>query len=175
MRMMTVGAAVILCASSAAAQRGNHEPRVRPMRPQTQTDAHPRRQALENSFRQRSEQIVRQKLNLNDDQLTRLRAVNANIGGQRNALVQQERAVRSNLRDEMAKGGSADQNRVAQLMAQARDLQAKRFALQQMEQQQLSGFLTPVQVAQYVGLQAQMRQRMREMQRGQSGNPEPDL
>jgi Spy/CpxP family protein refolding chaperone len=172
--MLTACAAVILCASSAAAQRGNHEPRVRPARPQTQTDAGPRRQALENSFRQRSEQIVRQRLNLNDDQVTRLRAVNANIGGQRNALVQQERAVRSDLRDEMAKGGAADQGRVAQLMAQARDLQAKRFALQQTEQQQLSGFLTPVQVAQYVGLQAQIRQRMREMQRGQNGNPEPD-
>lgn len=172
MKIVAIGTAVILCASSAAAQRGNHETGVRPMRPQSQADVRPRRQALENNFRQRSEQIVRRKLNLNDDQVTRLRAVNANIGGQRNALVKQERAVRSNLRDEMAKGGSADQSRVAQLMAQARDLQAKRFALQQMEQQQLSGFLTPVQVAQYVGLQAQMRQRMREMQRGQD-TPNP--
>jgi len=181
MKIIAICTAVILCASSAAAQRGNHAPRVRPMRPQSQTEVGPRRQALEKNFRQRSEQIVRQKLNLNDDQVTRLRAVSANIGGQRNALVQQERAVRSNLRDEMAKGSSADQSRVAQLMAQARDLQSQRFALQQTEQQQLSSFLTPVQVAQYVGLQAQMRQRMREMQRGQdgqggqSGNPEPDL
>jgi outer membrane murein-binding lipoprotein Lpp len=90
-------------------------------------------------------------------------------------LMQQERAVRMDLRDEMAKGSSADQAKVAQLMSQARDLQSKRFALQQDEQQQLSSFMTPVQVAQYVGLQAQIRQRIREMQRGQNGEPQgPD-
>jgi hypothetical protein len=35
--------------------------------------------------------------------------------------------------------------------------------------------MTPVQVAQYIGLQAQIRQRIREMQRGQNGEPQgPD-
>lgn len=29
--------------------------------------------------------------------------------------------------------------------------------------------MTPVQVAQYIGLQAQIRQRMREIQQGQNG------
>lgn len=171
MKIVTLAAALLFCASSASAQRGNREPRVRPMRPPPQSNLPPRRQALEKEFRQRSEQVVREKLNLNDEQLTRLRSVNANIGAQRNALVQQERSVRFDLRDEMAKGDAADQAKVAQLMAQAHDLQGRRFALQQDEQQQLSGFMTPVQVAQYVGLQAQIRQRMREMQQGQNGEP----
>lgn len=134
----------------------------------------PRRQALEQEFRQRSEQVVREKLNLNEEQVTRLRAVNANLGAQRNSLAQQERAVRMDLRDEMSKGPSADQAHVAQLLSQAHDLQARRFALQQEEQKQLSTFMTPVQVAQYVGLQAQLRQRMREMmQQGPNGEPSP--
>ncbi|HEY5086891.1 MAG TPA: hypothetical protein VII66_05950 [Gemmatimonadaceae bacterium] len=167
MKIVMVTVTLLLCASTASAQKGH--PRLPPMRPAPRANVPPRRQALEKEFRQRSEQVVREKLNLNDDQVARLRSVNANIGVQRNVLVQQERSVRSDLRDEMAKGSGADQNRVAQLMAQAHDLQGRRFALQQTEQQQLSGFMTPVQVAQYVGLQAQIRQRMREMQQNQNG------
>jgi Spy/CpxP family protein refolding chaperone len=177
MRVVTLMTATVLCVASiaTATPASAQGRRIRPMQPAQGEGAHPRRQALEKQFRQRSEQIVRQRLNLNDDQVNRLRSVNANIGGQRNALMQQERAVRMDLRDEMAKGSSADQAKVAQLMSQARDLQSKRFALQQDEQQQLSSFMTPVQVAQYVGLQAQIRQRIREMQRGQNGEPQgPD-
>lgn len=169
MKIVTLTAALALCAASASAQKGRERP-MRPMRPPPEANVPNGRQALEKQFRQRSEQVVREKLNLNADQVARLRSVNANIGSQRNALVAQERSVRSDLRDEMAKGGGADQSRVAQLMTQAHDLQGRRFALQQDEQQQLSGFMTPVQVAQYVGLQAQIRQRMREMQQGQNGD-----
>ena len=173
MKSLALTTAFILCASTASAQKGARPPRqARPVRPAPEANAPARRQQLEQRFHQRSEQVVRDRLNLNDDQVTRLRAVNANIGAQRNALVEQERAVRSGLRDEMSKGNAADQGRVSQLMAQARDLQSRRFALQQTEQQQLSGFMTPVQVAQYVGLQAQIRQRIREMQKGQvDGQP----
>ncbi len=174
MRVATLMTAAILCVTSVtgATTASAQGRRIRPMRPAPAQGVQPHRQALEQQFRQRSEQIVRQRLNLSDDQVNRLRSVNANIGGQRNALLQQERAVRMNLRDEMGKGSSADQAKVAQLMAQAHDLQGKRFALQQDEQQQLSSFMTPVQVAQYVGLQAQIRQRIREMQRGANGDPQ---
>ncbi|MES2357330.1 MAG: hypothetical protein V4529_03205 [Gemmatimonadota bacterium] len=173
MRVVTLMTAAVLCVTSVAGATtaSAQGRRIRPMRPPPAQGVQPHRQALEQEFRQRSEQIVRQRLNLNDDQVNRLRSVNASIGSERNALLEQERGVRMSLRDEMAKGSSADQARVAQLMAQAHDLQGKRFALQQDEQQQLSSFMTPVQVAQYVGLQAQIRQRIREMQRGNNGDP----
>lgn len=171
MKALALTTAFLLCASTASAQKGARRPRQ--ARPAPEANAPARRQQLEQRFRQRSEQVVRDRLNLSDEQVTQLRAVNANIGTQRNGLVEQERAVRSGLRDEMAKGSAADQSRVSQLMAQARDLQSRRFALQQTEQQQLSGFMTPVQVAQYVGLQAQLRQRMRQMQQGQDGSGVP--
>lgn len=174
MKPISLTIALMLCASTAAAQGSVHQPR--PTSPHARPGVH-HREALEQQFRQRSEQIVRQRLKLNDDQVNRLRSVNAQIGTQRNELFEQERSVRADLRDEMAKGSSADQDRVSQLMARAHDLQSKRFALQQTEQQQLSGFLTPVQVAQYVGLQAQLRQHIREMQRGRpsggSGSGDP--
>ena len=168
--VVLLAAALTFGSAAAEAQRPG---RVRAMRPPPEAGANqPRRQVLEKEFRQRSEQIVREKLNLSDDQVARLRAVNTSLGAQRGSLVQQERSVRLDLRDEMSKGSSADQARVSQLLNQARDLQARRFALQQEEQQQLSGFMTPVQVAQYVGLQAQIRQRIREMQQGQPGEPQ---
>ena len=167
MKLITLTVAFLICASTASAQKG--QPRIHITRPPPQAHVAPRRQALEREFRQRSEQVVREKLNLNEDQVARLRSVNTNIGTQRNALMTQERSVRSDLRDELAQGNAADQGKVAQLMTAAHDLQARRFALQQEEQEQLSGFMTPVQVAQYVGLQAQIRQRMRQMQQGQDG------
>ena len=178
MRAVTFVTAAVLCVTSVAGATtaSAQGRRIRPMRPPPAQGVQPHRQALEQEFRQRSEQNVRQRLNLSDEQVNRLRAVNASIGSQRNALLEQERGVRMSLRDEMAKGSSADQARVAQLMGQAHDLQSKRFALQQDEQQQLSSFMTPMQVAQYVGLQAQIRQRIREMQHGNNdgpGGPQP--
>ena len=145
------------------------------MRPQPGMPVGPRRHALESQCRPRAEQVVRNKLNLDNEQMSRLRSVNADIGAKRSALVAQERSIRSDLRDEMAKGSGANQDRVAQLMAQAHDLETRRFALQQDEQRQLSSFLTPVQVAQYVGLQAQIRARIRELRvrNGQQEVPNP--
>ena len=70
----------------------------------------------------------------------------------------------------MAKGDAADQSKVSQLMAQAHDLQGKRFDLQQDEQRQLSTFMTPVQVAQYVGFQAQIRQYIQQQKRQGDGS-----
>jgi hypothetical protein len=166
MKIATLITALLLCASSAGAQRMGGR---RGMRPPNAPEVTPRRQALEKQFREHTEQVVREKIHLNDDQMTQLRSVNASIGSQRNALTQQERSVRADLRDEMAKGSGADQSRVAQLMTQAHDLQGRRFELQQDEQRQLSTFMTPVQVAQYVGFQAQIRQYIQQQKRQGDG------
>ena len=172
-RMIVLGAALMLGAGSLSAQKPGRAPKPRELRQQTRQEQHPPRQALEQRFKERTEQVVRKRLNLNDDQVSRLRAVNSDIGSKRDQLVDQERGVRTNLRDEMSKGSGADQSKVSQLMAQAHDLQAQRFSLQQDEQRQLSGFMSPVQVAQYISLQAQLRQRIRQMQTGQdSGQPD---
>jgi hypothetical protein len=175
MKMTTLAAALAFSAVSLSAQNSGRTPRMRSLRSQPRPAQPQRRDALEQRFRERTEQVVRKRLNLNDNQVNRLRVVNADIGGKRDALVAQERSVRSGLRDEMSKGSGADQAKVSQMMAQARDLQARRFSLQQDEQRQLAAFMSPVQVAQYVGLQAQIRQRIREMQRDQGGGqPNPD-
>lgn len=133
-----------------------------------------RRAALDREFRARGEQLVRERLNLSPDQLKRLLDVNARMDARRKPLLDQERTTRVALRQELARGSAADQPRVAQLMNQSRDLQQQRFELQQEEQRQMSAFLTPVQQAQYFGLQAQLRQKMREMRQAQdNGQAQP--
>ncbi len=158
LRMVLSVAIVALCVSSAGAQASFR-------------DGHgdgQRRAVLEKEFRARGEQLVRERLNLSPDQLSRLRDVNSRLDGQRHALVEQERTTRVALRQELARGSAADQSRVAELMAQSSDLQQQRFQLQQEEQKELSTFLTPVQLAQYFGLQAQLRQKMQQMRQEQS-------
>jgi Spy/CpxP family protein refolding chaperone len=163
-RLLTVSATILLCAAPAAAQK---PPRAHPGEGQ-------RRAMLERQFRERGEQIVRKRLNLSDDQMRQLRGVNGRLDARRRALMQKERATRVALRQELARGDAADQSRVAQLMNDTRSLQEQRFALQQEEQRELSAFLTPVQQAQYFGLQAQLRERMRRMREEQRGADSTD-
>jgi len=167
-RVSTVAMAAILAVSAAAS------PALAQGRGAGRAQNPQRRALLEQQFRQRGEEIVRKQLNLSDDQMRRLRDVNGRFDGQRRSLAQQERDARVALRNEIARGSSADQGRVAQLMAQVRDLQQQRFALQQQELQQLSGFMTPVQQAQYEGLVTRLRERARELRAGRdsgSGTP----
>jgi len=159
--LRTIVAAVALTVSAAAPALAQ---RRAPGRAQPQ-----QRAKLEQQFRQRGEEIVRRQLNLSDDQMRRLRDVNSRFDGQRRGLVQQERDARVALRNEIARGSSADQGRVSQLMAQVRDLQQQRFSLQQQELQQLSGFLTPVQQAQYEGLVTRLRERARQLRAQKNG------
>lgn len=167
-RLVSVIVALALCSASAGAQNFAQPGR----------DTGQRRANLDKQFRARGEQLVRERLNLTPAQLNRLHDVNARLDGRRRTLLDQERATRIALRQELARGSTADQPRVAQLMKQTSDLQQQRFQLQQEEQRELSTFLTPVQQAQYFGLQAQLRQTMRQMREAQEqqhgqqeGNP----
>jgi len=155
LRIIVMAAALTVSAASPALAQRRAPGRAQPQPQQ--------RAKLEQQFRQRGEEIVRRQLNLSDDQMRRLRDVNSRFDGQRRGLVQQERDARVALRNEIARGSSADQGRVSQLMTQVRDLQQQRFALQQQELQQLSGFLTPVQQAQYEGLVTRLRERARQL------------
>lgn len=159
LRLISLATTLALCASTAGAQSFAQPGRDNPQR----------RAALEQQFRERGEQLVRERLNLTPDQMGKLRDVNTRLSGRRQALTQQERTARLALRQELARGKGADQTRVSQLMAQGDALQQQRTQLRQDEQKELSAFLTPVQQAQYYGLQAQLRAKMREM-RQQGGD-----
>src|SRR6266496_469648 len=69
----------------------------------------PARAELERRFRERTAQIVRQRLELTDDQMAKLQASNQQFDQQRMALVAEERQTRQALRAEMVAGNAANQ------------------------------------------------------------------
>lgn len=128
------------------------------------------RTALEQQFRERTARLTKQRLGLTDAQLDRLEKTNARFVPQLRQLGVQEREIRHQLRQEMMAGNSANQRHVSDLLDGALRLQKQRIAIVEAEQKELAGFLTPVQRARYIALQAQFRKRAEELS-GQGGRP----
>jgi len=123
----------------------------------------PERAALEERFRERTAEVVRRRLQLNDDQMARLRATNQQFDRQRTALVADERQARQALRAELVAGDAANQQKVAGLLDQLMRVQRRRLDLVESEQRELGKFLTPVQRAKYFALQNEIRKRVEEL------------
>jgi len=128
-----------------------------------------RRAELERQFRQRTAEIVRRQLKLDDNQMAQLQTTNQEFDRQRMALVADERQTRQALRAELLAGDAANQQKVGTLLDQMLKLQRRRIDLQENEQRELGKFLTPVQRAKYFGLQAQLRKKMTELRNQQGG------
>lgn len=123
----------------------------------------PQRAALEERFRERTAEVVRRRLELNDDQMARLKATNQQFDRQRMGLVGEERQARQALRAELVAGDAANQQKVAGLLDQLMRLQRRRLDLVENEQREIGKFLTPVQRAKYLGLQTEIRKRLEEL------------
>ena len=130
-----------------------------------------RREALERRVRERIAEEVQQRLGLTDAQTQRLGATNRKFEERRRLLLAEERTARMALREQVIRGDSADQRRVATLVDQLISVQRKRLDVVEQEQRELAEFLTPVQRATYLSMQDQMRRRMEEMRRGAGGGP----
>ena len=132
---------------------------------------------LEQQFRERLAQVVKNRLNLDEAQMQQLRQVNARVERQRAQLLREERQVRMTLRSQVLAGDSADQARVAQLLDDALRIQRRRLDLVEEEQRALAAFMTPVQRAQYFAIQDELRRRLedirqqRQQQRRGGGPP----
>ena len=125
----------------------------------------PRRQQLERELRERTGEIVKRRLELNDAQMARLQATNRQFEVKRMELFAREREVRQALRQELAANEQANQSRVSQLIDQTLTLERQRLDLLQDEQKELASFLTPVQRARLLGIQAELRRRAQDMRR----------
>lgn len=129
-----------------------------------------RRQMLEQRLRERTGDIVRRRLQVSDDQMTKLQATNKQFEQQRMSLIGKERDVRQELRRQLT-SGTADQNRVGALLDQAMQLERQRLDVMQSEQRELAKFLTPVQRAKLFGFQSEMRRRAQELRANQMQGP----
>lgn len=129
------------------------------------------RAMLEQRFRERYEQVVRERLALTDAQFTQLTEVNKRLDGKRRELFAEERTVRREMRLALqATDDQANETRVAELMDRAIRVQRSRLDLLETEQRELSAFLTPTQRAKYMGMQEQLRRRADEMRRRAEGD-----
>lgn len=124
-----------------------------------------RRQQLERELNERTGQVVKRRLGLTDAQMSRLQTTNRQFEQQRMALFARERETRRSLRQEVMGGGQANESKVAQLIDETLALERQRLDLLQNEQRELAKFLTPVQRAKLLGLQAELRRRSQDMRR----------
>jgi protein CpxP len=124
-----------------------------------------RAQELERQFRERLDSLVRVRLQLTDEQHSRLREVASRTEQERRTLRGEEIRIRLALRRELMAGDKANEARVAELLDQVPVLERRRLEVSEQELKELSRFLTAVQRARYFALQEQLRWSMQEMQR----------
>ena len=120
----------------------------------------PARQQLEQRLRNGVARVVKQRIGLTDEQMSKLARTNTRFDARRQNLVREERARRVELRRQLLSGEAADQSRVAAALDQLLELQRQRIELQIEEQRDLASFMSPIQRAKYVALQEQIRRRV---------------
>ena len=142
-----------------------------PARPDT-ADAERLRARIEERFAQH----VQQELRLTADQATKLRASQERFGTQRRALIRQQIERRRALEDQMQPGVAANADSVRKLMDGFQAGRAQMLKIEQDEDRELGGYLTPVQRARYQMMRQRLLERvneMREQRRG--GRMEPGM
>lgn len=133
------------------------------------------RAQMERRLQERINQVVRQRLNLNDEQMGKLRGVATHIEDDRRVLRNEEMTSRFALRQELLGGAKADEARVAGLLDKLSAYERRRLDLMDREQKELAKFLSPTQRARYVGLQEELRRSMQEVQRRRATTDSSDL
>lgn len=127
------------------------------------------RDALERQVRQALARVTRQRLGLDDAQMSQLTDLDRKFQPRRQALTRDETETRKALRAAMADTAKPDQQRIGADLDHLMALQRQRLDLQQEEQKALAGFLTPLQRAQYQALQERMRRRLDAMRQQGGG------
>ena len=164
-----IGLALVLMALSGASLGGQAvgSPSARPgaQRGERREAEQGERAMLERRVRERLARAVRERLGLDDAQMRKLQETNRRFERQRLEAGRRERMARALLRAELASPASADQAAVDTLLAALLRVQRERLTMLEEEQRALAAFLTPVQRAQYLALQEQVRRRVEEARR----------
>ena len=126
----------------------------------------PARQQLEQRLRTGMARVVRKRIGLTDDQMTRLSQTNLQFDARRKQLNRDERAQRVELRAQVVAGATANQDRIAAALDRILQIQRQRIDLQIEEQRQLAAFMSPLQRARYAALQEQIRRRIAGLRAG---------
>ncbi len=123
------------------------------------------RRQLEERVRARIEQIMRERLELSDEQARQLGDVLRRLDPDRMALMREERETRAALRAELLAGSQGNEARIKELMDRLLLLDRRKLEFREREQAELARVLTPTQRARYFALQDELRRTMAEFQR----------
>jgi len=118
---------------------------------------------LRAQIEQRFNDRVRQELNLNTDQATKLRATQERFGARRRDVMQQQLERRRALDNQMQPGIAANSDSVRKLMDGIQAGRAEMVKIEQDQDREMSGYLTPVQRARYQQMRERLMQRVGEM------------
>ncbi len=135
-----------------------------PQRPDT-AEADRLRAQIEERFSQR----VQEELHLTPDQAAKLRASQERFGGQRRTLMHQQMERRMALNDQMQPGVAANADSVRKLMDANQAARAQMLKLDQDEDREMAGYLTPVQRARYQQMREGFMRRVAEMRAQRRG------
>ena len=155
--LLVLGLAVMLAPSLSAQQRDT-------VRSDT-AEAEQLRTMIEQRFSQR----VQQELKLTNDQTAKLRTTQERFGPRRRAVIEQQMQRRRALEDQMQPGVAANQDSVRKLMDGLTAGRMEMVRIQQDENRELGGFLTPVQQARYSMMRERLMNRVGEMRRLRRG------
>ena len=128
-----------------------------------------KRAAMERQLKARINNVIRERLALNDEQFGKLQDVASHIEDDRRTLRNDELTTRFALRQELLAGDRVNESRVGELLDKLPKFDRRRVDLIEQEQRELSKFLTPSQRARYFALQDELRRNMQEMQRRRIG------
>lgn len=117
------------------------------------------RERIEKAFSDR----VQQDLNLTPDQATKLRTTQERYSAQRRTLMQQQQDRRRAIDTQMQPGIAANQDSLRKLLDGQRAGRAAIAKIDQDEDQEMSGYLTPVQRARYQEMRMRLMERVQQM------------
>jgi Spy/CpxP family protein refolding chaperone len=123
------------------------------------------RERLQEEIDRRFGHVVQQRLGLTGDQSARLRATEERFRLRRRAILRQQVALHFALDGQMRPGQAADVDSVRRLMDGIQANRGELFRLEQDQDRELAGYLTPVQRAQYQMLRERLLRRLQEMRR----------
>ena len=139
-----------------------------------QADSTPRRDSVRvEDLRQRIEarfdSIVRDDLELSDDQAARLRATHERYGPRRRELMLRQRHLRIALADQMRPGEAADADSVRKLNDAMLENRRRLLEIETDEQRDMAGYLSPVQLARYREMRFRFMERVEDIRRRRAG------
>ena len=123
------------------------------------------RERLQRQIEDRFRRLVQQQVQLSDDQAAKLRETEERFRGRRREIVQRQLGLRLALNAQMCPGCAANPDSVRRLMDGIDANRAELFRLQQDQDQEMAGYLTPVQRARYQILRERFYRRLTEVRR----------